>query len=67
MSTISGVVAVSLVAFILIPHRTAVMFVLPMITILYIDLMGTIQFAGLAINPLTYLCLVMSIGLLVDL
>lgn len=67
MSTITGVVSVSLVAFILIPHRTAAAFVLPMITVMYVDLMGTIQFAGMFINPLSYLLLVMSIGLLVDL
>lgn len=67
MSTISSVIAVGVVTFILIPHRTAVIFVMPMIIVLYIDLMGVIQFAGLSINPLTYLCLIMSIGLLVDL
>jgi Patched family len=29
-------------------------------------LQGTLQFAGLAINPISYMCLVISIGLLVD-
>ena len=28
--------------------------------------LGTLQFAGVAINPLSYLCLVISIGMLVD-
>jgi len=65
-TTISGVVAVSFIAFVLIPHKTAILFVLPMMLILYVDLLGTLQFIGLSINPLTYICLVMSIGLLVD-
>lgn len=37
-----------------------------MICILYINLLGTLQFAGLYINAVTYICLVISIGLLVD-
>ncbi|CAB9497246.1 Pick C1-like protein 1 [Seminavis robusta] len=65
-TTVSGVVAVTVLAFILIPHWTAALFVLPFMCILYMDLLGTLQFAGLSINPLTYICLVISVGLLVD-
>jgi len=65
-TTVSGITAVTVVAFILIPHWTACFFVLPMMVILYIDLLGTLQFAGMHINPLVYICLIMSIGLLVD-
>ena len=90
-TAISGVVAVSVIGFFLIPHWTATLFVTPLITILYVDLLGkfhrkqamidtcassstqqtvlsvsgTIQFAGLYINPVTYVCMVISIGLLV--
>ncbi|CAB9500204.1 Pick C1-like protein 1 [Seminavis robusta] len=65
-TTISGVIAITAIGFLLIPHWSATMFVTPLIMVLYVDLLGTIQFAGLAINPLTYVCLVISIGLLVD-
>jgi Niemann-Pick C1 protein len=65
-TTIAGVVAVCLVGFILIGHWSATAFVLPMILVLYVDLLGTIQFAGLHINVVTYVTLVISIGLLVD-
>lgn len=64
-TTIAGVVAVALVAFFLMPHRTAVFFVFPMILMLYIDLLGTLQLAGLHINAVTYVCMTISIGLLV--
>ena len=66
ITTISGVVAVALVAFILMPHWTAIFFVLPTICVLYVDLLGTLQLAGLHINAVTYVCLTVSIGLLVD-
>ena len=66
LTTIAGIVAVSIVAFFFIPHWTAVLFVSPLITTLYIDLLGTLQLAGLSIHPLTYMCLVISIGLLID-
>ncbi|CAB9506448.1 Pick C1-like protein 1 [Seminavis robusta] len=65
-TTVSGVVAVTALAFILIPHWSAAFFILPLMCILNIDLLGMLQFAGLSINPLTYICLVISVGLLVD-
>ena len=65
-TTIFGVVAVSIVAFILMPHWTAIFFVFPTICVLYVDLLGTLQLAGLHINAVTYVCLTVSIGLLVD-
>lgn len=39
-STVTGVVAVTVVSFLLMPHWTATVFVLPMIVILYLDLLG---------------------------
>jgi len=66
MTIISGVVSVTLIAFIFIPHWSAAFFVLPMIMVLYINLLGTVRFFGLDINGLTYICVVVAIGLLVD-
>lgn len=66
ITTISGILAVAFIAFVLIPHWTASLFVLPMMIILYTDLLGTLQFAGMHINPLVCICLITSIGLLVD-
>ncbi|CAB9501833.1 Pick C1-like protein 1 [Seminavis robusta] len=65
-TTISGIVAVSVIGFFLIEHWSATAFVLPMILMLYVDLLGTLQLAGLYINVVTYVCMVISIGLLVD-
>jgi len=39
-TTISGVISVTVVAFLLMPHWSAVVFVFPMICMLYIDLLG---------------------------
>jgi multidrug efflux pump subunit AcrB len=39
-TTISGIIAVVLVGFILIEHWTATLFVLPLTLVLYIDLLG---------------------------
>ena len=66
LTTILGIVAVTVIALLLIPHWTAALFIAPMITILYVDLLGVLQFAGIKINSVSYISLVMSIGLLVD-
>ena len=66
LTTILGVVSVTFVALLFIPHWTAVLFVLPMILILYVDLLGVLQWGGVAIDPVSYVTCVMSIGLLVD-
>lgn len=65
-TTISGVAAVSFVAFILIPHWSSIAFVMPLIIALYFMLLGTMQYSGIHINSVTYVIIVMAIGLLVD-
>jgi len=65
-STIMGIAAVTLVGMLLIPHWTAFFFVLPVISITYVDLLGLLQFLGAKINAVTYVTMVMSIGLMVD-
>ena len=46
LTTILGVVSVTGIALLFIPHWTAALFVLPMICILYIDLLGVMQWGG---------------------
>lgn len=53
-------------ALIFIPHWSAVCFVFPLVCVLFVDLIGVIQWAGLHLNPVSYVCLTMSIGLVVD-
>ncbi|CAB9528936.1 Pick C1-like protein 1 [Seminavis robusta] len=65
-TTVTSIVAVSIVALVFIPHWSALFFIVPMVAIVYIDLLGTMQVAGLHINAVTYVCLVISIGLIVD-
>ena len=65
-STIAGVVAVGLIGFLLIPHWSAICFLLPLIIILYLDVMGTIQLMGLYVDSMTFVCIIVSVGLLVS-
>lgn len=65
-TTISGVAAVCGAGFFFFPHWKAIFFLFPLISMLYINLLGTLQWAGLHINAVTYICLVISIGLMVD-
>lgn len=65
-TTIIGVVAVTVVSLLLIPHWTAAFYVFPLISMLYVDLLGFLQLAGSYVNAVSYIALVMSIGLLVD-
>jgi Niemann-Pick C1 protein len=66
LTTVLGVSAVSIISMIFIPHWSAVLFVTPIISILYVDLLGFLQVCGIAVNAVSYISLVMSIGLLVD-
>lgn len=63
---ISGVVALAIIAFVMIPHWTAVFVVVPMISMIYINYLGTLQLFGMHINGIFYICIVVAIGLLVD-
>jgi len=66
LTTVVGVAAVTGITALLIPHWSAVIFVFPMICVLYVDLLGVLQWAGLHINAISYFTLALSIGLLVD-
>ena len=66
LTTIIGTITVSLVALVFIPHWSAILFVGPMVAVLYIDLLGFIELFGVSVNPVMYISCVMSIGLIVD-
>ena len=62
----SGVGMVSFFSFLFVPHWTAVLYIFPLMGLLYADLLGLLHLSGLSINVLTYVVLVVSVGLLVD-
>eukprot|EP00934_Nitzschia_sp_Nitz4_P002728 Nitzschia sp. Nitz4//scaffold71_size96697//41966//44816//NITZ4_004693-RA/size96697-augustus-gene-0.144-mRNA-1//1//CDS//3329557241//2718//frame0 len=66
LSTVLGVVSVTILSTLMMPHWSAFFFVGPLICVLYVDLLGVLQWAGIAVNPVSYISMVMSIGLLVD-
>lgn len=53
LTTVVSIGAVSLVALVFIPHWSAVCFVFPLICVLFVDLIGLIQWAGLHLNPVS--------------
>jgi len=65
-TTVFGVIAVSSIAMLMIQHWSAVFFVGPMVCMLYVELLGLMELMGLHVNSVTYVGLVMSIGLMVD-
>jgi len=66
LTTILGVSAVSIISLVFIPHWSSALFVAPIMSILYLDLLGFLQLCGVAINAVSYISLAMSIGLMVD-
>eukprot|EP00978_Attheya_sp_CCMP212_P032502 scaffold127379_cov52-Attheya_sp.AAC.2 len=65
-STVLGITAVVFISILFIPHWSGAIFVAGMMCVLYVDLLGVLQLAGISINSVTYVGLVMSIGLMVD-
>jgi Patched family len=55
LTTIIGVLSVSLLALLFIPHWSAVFFVGPIVAILYIDLLGFIEVCGVHVNPVMFI------------
>ena len=66
LTAVLGIVSVTIIAFILVPHWTASPTVFPLMCLLYMDLLGVLQWGGIAINAVSYVTLVMAIGLMVD-
>jgi len=66
MTTILGVATVCFIGFAFVPHWSAIFFIFPFISVLYIDLMGFLQLTGNHLNVVSYFSLIMSVGLLVD-
>ena len=65
-TSIMGLVSVTFLSLVLIPHWTATAFVMPILILLYVDLLGVLGWAGVKVNPVTFVALVLSIGLMVD-
>ncbi|CAB9526307.1 Pick C1-like protein 1 [Seminavis robusta] len=61
-----GIITVTVCALVFVPHWTAITYVFPLMCILYVNLLGLFNLVGLTLNVLTYVVLVVSVGLLVD-
>lgn len=65
-TAVTGIATVTLFSLLFVPHWSGVAYVFPLMCVLYVDLLGLFQAFGLTINVLTYVTLVVSVGLLVD-
>jgi len=65
-SAVVGVLSVTVIALVFLPHLSAAPIICPLMMILYTDMLGVLQWAGISINAVSYIILAMSIGLLVD-
>ena len=65
-SVIVGLVAVFVISLIFIPHPFGALLVTPVVGMIYVELLGVLQIAGLHINSVSAVGLTMSIGLVVD-
>ena len=66
LSVIVGLVAVFVIALIFIPHPFGALLVTPIVGMIYVELLGVLQIAGLHLNTVSAVGLTMSIGLVVD-
>jgi len=65
-TAVTGVVSVTVIALLMIPHWSAAFIVLPIMCVLYVDMLGFMQWCGVTINGVSYMTLSLSIGLMVD-
>ena len=66
LTTALTIACVTGVSMLLIPHWSAGLIVFIMISILYVDLLGVLYWAGLNIDAVSYITMAMSVGLMVD-
>ena len=65
-STITGLLSVMVMSIFFIPHWSGIFLVSPMMIFMYVDVLGILHWFGISINGLSYVSLLMAIGLLVD-
>ena len=65
-STLIGIGSITAVTFLFIPHWTATAIMLPVSIMMYMCILGIVQWAGIPINAVSFVSIVMSIGLIVD-
>lgn len=65
-STLAGIACVSVMSVFFMPHWSGTLFVTPLVMILYVNLLGFIQFFQIEINGISFVSMVMAIGPLVD-
>lgn len=65
-TTISAIAAVAVITILFVPNLIAVTIVVPAVLMIYADVLAVMVLAGFALNPVTLISIIMSIGLMVD-
>jgi predicted RND superfamily exporter protein len=63
---ITAVCSVTIVSLLFFPHWSGWLFSLAMVVSLYVEFLGVLHFANIALNGVSFVCISMAIGLLVD-
>mmetsp|Transcript_4045 Transcript_4045/g.5280 ORF Transcript_4045/g.5280 Transcript_4045/m.5280 type:complete len:337 (+) Transcript_4045:1401-2411(+) len=66
VNTLVGIACVLVLTLIFASHPSGCIFVTPIVAMIYCDVLGIAQVVGMSINPVTYMSIVLSIGLMVD-
>jgi len=66
LTTLVSIAATMGIAVLITPHWSIALFVLPLVTIMYVDMLGVLQWASITNNAITYVSLVMVIGMVVN-
>merc|ERR1719245_1021754 len=57
---------ISLIGMIFIPHWSTTLFIFPTMLMAFVDLIGVLQISGIYLNAVSYISVIISVGLMVD-
>ena len=66
MNSVIGLGVVFFTTLVFVQHPTGCFFATLTVAMIYVDVLGIVQILGMAINPVTYVSIILSIGLMVD-
>lgn len=66
MNSVIGLGAVFFTTLVFVQHPTGCFFATLTVAMIYVDVLGIVQTFGMAINPVTHVSIILSIGLMVD-
>ena len=66
LTVVMGVIVTGIISLFFIPRWTPVFYIVPLACVLNIELLGVLQWAGMHIDTITYVTVILGVGLFVD-